>query len=107
MMNLIADWPLRSFPLRLGRSEGRYSHDTGQYGHYTTAYTAFGRYAGGVHPVARMLVEAYGRIIDVIFGARLASNTVCLVTGFTPLLAMVPAAMPSCWAVMPREHWRV
>ena len=31
--------------------------------------------------------------IDVIFGAKLASNTVCLVTGFTPLLAMVPAAI--------------
>ena len=61
MMNLIADWAFTEFPLRLGRSEGRYSHDTGQYGHYTTAYTAFGRYAGGVHPVAGMLVEAYGR----------------------------------------------
>ena len=82
MMNLIADWAFTEFPASSrGGAKADISHDTGQYGHYTTAYTAFGRYAGGVHPVARMLVEAYGRIIDVIFGAKLASNTVCLVTG--------------------------
>ena len=33
-------------------SESGNTHHTGQYGHYATAYTALGGYAGSVHPVA-------------------------------------------------------
>jgi len=40
----------------------------------------------------------------VILGDKLASNTSFLVTGFTPPLAIVPAAMESCNAVTPNEH---
>ena len=61
-MNLIADWAFTEFP---ASSRGGAKADTPM----TPGNTAitppptplFGRYAGGVHPVARMLVEAYGR----------------------------------------------
>ena len=45
-----------------------------------------------------------------IFGISIRYYSVLFVTGLslvTPLLAIVPAAMPNCSAVMPSEHWRV
>ena len=36
------------------------SHYARQYTHYTAAYTGFSWNTGGIHPVARMFIEAHG-----------------------------------------------